>query len=729
MPGIRLAILAAFVLLPSGSYHEFNGVPLDSLPTYLLLLAVAPILGWPWLRAQWRSTLAQRSSRALTFAVAIGVVAKCALFLGGGFDGFAACYRALDEDPRVGVCEPSYTNPFGRFQATRVDRQIDFGPRDWNLSFVNDNRFNYYNWVEGTIPRWRIPFSAHWRGTISHPSDREIAVTYVGGATIQIGSKRIALEPSYEGPRTVDFSVPGGRHRLLIAYTFDDEARIGPSDSAEDRGPVATFRLRLATEESVPLRADPPPVGWRAIGYAVDLLSVGVAFGLLWFYGTILVGQWPLLLVSVAGAWLVYFDSDSFQVLTADGTVVLSLFVLALAALPRRARNPAFCAVACGVALVMLASEVALAGSVQAVFLRIGGTDALTYESFAHEMLDTWSLRGGADVFYDQPLFRHVRFVEHLLLGDGDVLVTAFARTLLLVSALWMIWRFRVGGAVSAVVSVAAMALLLVLLNSVFIADLVRQGHTEYPPLVALPLFFALLFGRRRAPSTLGAGLAAAALIARFNQAPALLWLLGCHLWSLVRRQRREAALAAAVVVVIVLLPASHNLYYGGELVFTTGSIGVSENIAALPDDHQGTWDDIVDRAIGQLGGVLYDHAADERHPQDGGGLRPVFRGLQILWILAIVSVFVSRSPRIAGRPFSVRLTFRPWRGAADLRQAAILFAPLVFLVPHLFYLAIPRHIVIAYVAMAGTALYAVGVVRPGRVRRGECTAASRCLR
>jgi len=113
--------------------------------------------------------LAQRSSRALTFAtvaVAIGVVAKCALFLGGGFDGFAACYRALDEDPRAGVCERSYTNPFGRFQATRVDRQIDFGPHDWNLSFVNDNRFNYYNWVEGTIPRCAF----HSRRTDGEPS-------------------------------------------------------------------------------------------------------------------------------------------------------------------------------------------------------------------------------------------------------------------------------------------------------------------------------------------------------------------------------------------------------------------------------------------------------------------------------------------------------------------------------------------------------------------------------
>jgi hypothetical protein len=152
----RLAILAAFVALPAANYHEFDGIPFDSLPEYLLLLAIAPIVVWPWLRQRWRSALGRPSSRTVTIAtvtVVIGVAAKCALFFGGGFAGFAGCYRALDEEPRAGLCERSYTNPLGRFQATRVDRQIDFAPTDWNLAFFNDNRFNYYNWVEGTIPR------------------------------------------------------------------------------------------------------------------------------------------------------------------------------------------------------------------------------------------------------------------------------------------------------------------------------------------------------------------------------------------------------------------------------------------------------------------------------------------------------------------------------------------------------------------------------------------------
>ena len=401
--------------------------------------------------------------------------------------------------------------------------------------------------------------------------------------------------------------------------------------------------------------------------------------------------------------------AGSFQILTADGVVVLAVFGLGLAGLSRRTAQPAFCAVA----LLMLAQETTLAGSVESVFLRIGGTDALTYESFAHEILDTWSLQGGEDVFYYQPLFRYIRFLQHLLLGDGDLLLAAFARSLVVVSTLWMIWKFRVGGTVSTVASVASLALLAGLLNSIFIADLIRQGHTEYPPLVALPVFFSLLFVPRATPSSLGASLVAVALIARINQAPALLWLLGCHLWTLLRSHRREAVRACAVVALIGLMPAAHNLYYGGELVFTTTSIAVPENLVVLPADPERTTDELMSRMVGQLGAVLYDTAAGQRHPQDGGGLQPVFRGLQLLWLLAILSVFVSRSPRIAGRRGSARLEYWRPRGLVDLHHFAIPLSPITFLAPHLVYSALPRYIVIAYVAMAAAALYAVGVARP----------------
>ena len=48
--GALLAVLAAFVALPSANYLVFAGIPFDSLPQYLVLVALAPFAVWPWLR-------------------------------------------------------------------------------------------------------------------------------------------------------------------------------------------------------------------------------------------------------------------------------------------------------------------------------------------------------------------------------------------------------------------------------------------------------------------------------------------------------------------------------------------------------------------------------------------------------------------------------------------------------------------------------------------------------
>jgi hypothetical protein len=616
----------------------------------------------------------------------------------------------------VGLCENSYGNPFKRFRATRIDRQIDFGPTDWNLSFINDNRFNYYAWVDGITPRERLPFAVHWRGHVSHPTPRDISVTYVGAADLLVGTARIRLDASHDRPRTVDLRIPAGRQRVLVTYRFDDESRTGPSDLPEDREPIATFRIRVkGAGQDVPLRAESPRLVWRAAGYAVDLLSLGAAFVLLWFYGTILLVRWPLLLVASAGVWLSYDHAASFEILTADGVVVLSLLALGVALLSSWRGSAAFCAAYWGVALLVLAHEATLAESLQSVLLRRGGTDALTYESLAREILDTWSLRGGEDVFYYQPLFRYTRFVERLLLGDGDVLVAAFAMASLIVSVLWMVWTSTVSGYLSKIVSFTSLALLLVLLNSFFVVDLLRRSHSEYPTWVALPLLMSLLFGPNASRLALGSSLVGMSLITRFNQAPALLWLLGARFSRLAQWPKRTTVLAAVVVVSIMLMPAVHNLYYGGELVFTTRSAEITENLILRPADY---WLALRDeearaRVTRHLGRLFYDAAAnDEPYPMDGGGLRPVFRGLQILWLAAILSLFVSGSVRLVGRRPGVRCKLHPLR-LAHFRHLMILCVPVVYLAPHLFYQANPRHIVVAHLAMAMTTLYGVGVARP----------------
>jgi len=64
----------------------------------------------------------------------------------------------------------------------------------------------------------------------------------------------------------------------------------------EDHQPVATFRLRVK-ETAQPLHAAPQRT-WRAIAYAVDVLSFSVAVVLLWFYGSILLGKWRVVVIA-----------------------------------------------------------------------------------------------------------------------------------------------------------------------------------------------------------------------------------------------------------------------------------------------------------------------------------------------------------------------------------------------------------------------------------------------
>ena len=88
-----------------------------------------------------------------------------------------------------------------------------------------------------------------------------------------------------------------------------------------------------------------------------------------------------------------------------DLAIALALLVPAALVLTRT-RHPANLITAWWVAaLLILAHEAAWGGSLDAVLLRSGGSDLLTYESFARSILNTWSLQGGADVFYYQPFF------------------------------------------------------------------------------------------------------------------------------------------------------------------------------------------------------------------------------------------------------------------------------------------------------------------------------------
>jgi len=97
MSVLLLLLLAAVLLLPSANYHELSGIPLDSLPEYVGLLALLPVIAWPWLRNQWHAMVRTWPARHVAVAIILlcfGLLMKGLLLVAEGYEGFSACYRA-----------------------------------------------------------------------------------------------------------------------------------------------------------------------------------------------------------------------------------------------------------------------------------------------------------------------------------------------------------------------------------------------------------------------------------------------------------------------------------------------------------------------------------------------------------------------------------------------------------------------------------------------------------
>jgi len=63
-----------------------------------------------------------------------------------------------------------------------------------------------------------------------------------------------------------------------------------------------------------------------------------------------------------------------------------------------------------------------------------------------------------------------------------------------------------------------------------------------------------------------------------------------------------------------------------------------------------------------------------------GGGLRPVFRGLQLLWLTALITSFMTGSALVVDKGLVLRMKFHPPRLPEDLEHLLILLSPAFFL-------------------------------------------------
>jgi hypothetical protein len=690
-----IGLYVLILLVPSVNYQVFSGLPLSHAAEYLFGAALLPLVVHKALRTTFARFLTANRFLApgLWAAAGVALVIKVALFASGDYRGLQACYGSPLSPPPAGRCEASYENPLSRFGVTRIDERVDFGPTDWNLSFLNSLRFNIYPWVNGNRLRDRLPLSATWGGWVQAPDTRVVEVDYVGEGQILIGGSSVVLPPSYTQPRQVAFTLPEGTHRVLAHYRFDDHSQVGRPAP----GPYAIFRLRFQDDAGAP--ADvvlAPPTRLRglltAAARVADLLVVILGVALLAFYLRLLLRDWWWFGLTAAVWWLApgFVESTSLPIHAPKGIAACTVVLLVMLR-RRHARDVIgafFALVAVGFALLSPAFA-----DVEAVALRAAGDDWLTYESFARSILELRSLEGGEPVFYYQPLFRYVRFTEHLLLGDGDLLIVVSAYASLVLAMVWMLRRFnRRESRLSLGVCLGAGVLMLTLATSATGGmRFLTLGASEYPTWVLLFTMLPRLFVSRSVRAQLsGTVMTALSALTRFNQLPALLAIFAAYVF---RTRGRLALLVGAfsLVLAILMLAPAHNLYYGGRAEWTTTSSDIPENyVLPVTKAAAAVYDPDVRATLASQLKLVLALSGIER---GWALLWPALHGLQILWIGTLAWAIASR-----------RLT---------LWSTILAATPALYLGAHVFYQAqghYPRHILAGHFMMGAAAAIIVFV-------------------
>ncbi len=692
-----LLFLAFLIVLcfPSANLQLFDGLPISRLPEFAALAVAIPFLLLADLRGLQAAFWEKWKIRPAYLGLLLGVVliVKVVLFASGVYSGFSGCYRSgavpteiSHEDLPPVECERSYENLFGRYPGTRLDQTIRFGPDVWNLVFLNTSRYNYYDWEAGNILRSRIPIEARWDGYPDVEPGESIRIEYVGEGSVVWGDVRAALPPAYEKSNVVEIDPPGGESPLQINYSFDDGSRSGQDE--QSWGPKATIRVASgASGPMIPLEARPAGLGLRGLALLADALIF------LWLVSC-LPALWnsvrrdlPVLIAVCAAMGCITLVPVA-PVFRGIGITLVLAAALAfhIAFRPFRAAALYFLAVAAALAIL----RVWAASGFSLVLLRSAGNDALSYESQAFSILAAASLRGGESVFFYIPGYRYIKFFEHVLFGDGDMLYAA-AQLAAFFGGVFFLFRGLERREIPAIkkILLAGLGAGMIFLGGYYVSGVIREGLSEYPTWTLLLWALPGLMGPASA-GTIIAGTAALAVAytIRPNQITGILWIFFLTAAGAWRKHFRTILLAGVLAIGIALLPLSHNLYFGREWVLTATSGGMSINLVLLPE----TW----------LAFLQGDAAAAETVRQQMG----------MLFLIADVSRSMLPTLAALAGCFFCWLAVSGWaiarRKSSDLAWLAV---PVFFLAVHLVYgvsTYYPRHIIIGYLSMAAVSTLVV---------------------
>jgi hypothetical protein len=697
--GLAVLLLAVAVAAPGAGIQLWDGLPLDSLPELLAFVVLVPLVFSRALRGrlvELGTRLHPQAVRIVALAAGAVIVLKLVLLVGGQEDGFRACYRSPAGAPPAGACERSYSNLLDLHGgATRIDREIAFkgkqgGPpatlsaSNWNLSFVNDLRFDPPTKPSNPTPRDRLPLAVRWSGDVETARGATLVISYVGEGQVRLGGVTRKLPATYLGPQQVSLRLPGGRQRLSLSYSYRPLISIGPYATIE----ASTTRAPGAGS-GAPLHAAAAPIAWRVVAFLDDAALVAllllVAVGQVRALGS----RDALFLLAVAAAsWLVLVDYSPWR----EAVFVAALGVVLLLFRPNRPVVVSWYALVLVCSLHVLLS----ASSLGEVAYKSSGTDWLAFESQARAILDG-SLRAGESVFSYPPGWRYLLFLERALFGDGDVLRSIFAFvtvSLPLVAVGFMVRPSRVSPPLMAATAALVGASLLVV-SSPDVRTLLVAGASEGVTWALIPLVAAIpIFApRSRWPWVVGPAALALTVAITPTQLLAALVLIVAMGYAVRPEQRRSFVLGVALALAVTFLPSLHDTIYGGrflEFGLTSGTTPGAMQIQ--PEDLlQVLWD-------GNVQSKLWTHIQQILYV--GGPSAPYSTTLALLLPALLLSW-------IAALVYSLRRRHSVPRG-----RLIALAAPAAYLLPHLLYQVddqFPRHLVAGYLAMAAVTIGTIG--------------------
>jgi len=197
------------------------------------------------------------------------------------------------------------------------------------------------------------------------------------------------------------------------------------------------------------------------------------------------------------------------------------------------------------------------------IMFRGRDSDWLVYQGYARQILLDQSLRGGEATFYFIPGMRYVAFLQHLLLGDSDIIIAVSVFVVLLAATLLLLNPQL--SRLSVIPLIVVGSLVATWLRPL-ILELVTNGAAEPTAWLCVLIGMMPWLTRNKVSETAlywGAGLMGFAVFVRPNLLFAVIVLVFWMLWN--ENHIGTATRTRILILAVAVLSAAffHNLHYG----------------------------------------------------------------------------------------------------------------------------------------------------------------------